>query len=72
MVIIFSLMCCFLSCKNTTESLESIFQHPPDSMQMSIYWYWISDNISREGVIKDLEAMKKIGITRAIIANVGL
>ncbi len=48
------------------------FTTPPDSMQLSVYWYWISDNISKEGVIKDLHAMKKVGINRAFIGNIGL
>jgi hypothetical protein len=48
------------------------FQTPPDSVQTSIYWYWISGNISKEGVVKDLVAMKKAGIGRAFIGNVGL
>lgn len=52
--------------------LESGFVTPPDSIQTSIYWYWISDNISREGVVKDLHAMKKAGINRAFIGNIGI
>lgn len=48
------------------------FKTPPDSIQTSVYWYWISDNISKEGVVKDLEAMKKVGINRAFIGNIGL
>jgi hypothetical protein len=48
------------------------FQTPPDSIQTSVYWYWISGNVSKEGVVKDLEAMKKAGIGRAFIGNVGL
>ena len=70
----------FTSCKqNNTEtilqqskSLESGFISPPDTVQTSVYWYWISDNISREGVIKDLHAMKEVGINRAFIGNIGL
>ncbi|MEH6307934.1 glycosyl hydrolase [Olivibacter sp. CPCC 100613] len=53
-------------------SLEQAFQQAPDSIQTSVYWYWISDNISKEGVIKDLEAMKAVGINRAFIGNIGL
>lgn len=48
------------------------FQSPSDTLQTSVYWYWISGNISKDGVIKDLEAMKKAGINRAFIGNVGL
>lgn len=48
------------------------FQSPPDSIQTSVYWYWISGNISKEGVIKDLESMKRAGINRAFIGHVGI
>lgn len=51
---------------------ENVFEHAHDSIQTSVYWYWISDNISKEGVIKDLEAMKAVGINRAFIGNIGL
>jgi len=51
--------------------LEQTFTHIPDSIQTSIYWYWMSDNISKEGVVKDLHAMKSVGINRAFIGNIG-
>ncbi len=59
---------------NTTAvtDLQKGFMAPPDSIQTSVYWYWISDNISKEGVIKDLQSMKKVGINRAFIGNIGL
>ena len=44
--------------------IESGFKNIPDSVQTSVYWYWISDNISKAGVIKDLNAMKRVGINR--------
>jgi hypothetical protein len=46
------------------------FSNIPDSVQTSIYWYWMSDNMSVDGVQKDLEAMKKVGINRAFIGNI--
>ena len=58
--------------KISNESLESGFINPPDSIQTSVYWYWISDNISKEGVVKDLYSMKAAGINRAFIGNIGL
>ncbi|MFD0766172.1 glycosyl hydrolase [Mucilaginibacter lutimaris] len=54
------------------KAIETGFATIPDSVQTSIYWYWISGNISKDGVIKDLEAMKKVGINRAFIGNIGL
>jgi len=57
--------------KKITE-LESGFNTIPDSIQTSVYWYWISDNISEKGAVKDLYSMKKAGINRAFIGNIGL
>jgi hypothetical protein len=58
--------------KVSDKALEEGFVNPPDSIQTSVYWYWISDNISKEGVINDLKSMKKAGINRAFIGNIGL
>ncbi len=69
------LIVCFLTLQSTLYSpdrLERGFITPPDSIQTSVYWYWISDNISKEGVVKDLQSMKKAGINRAFIGNIGL
>lgn len=52
-------------------SLDEVFVHPPDLSRPSVYWYWISNNISREGIRKDLEAMAKIGIGGVTIAQIG-
>lgn len=52
--------------------VEKGFRELPDSIGIGCYWYWISDNISKEGVMKDLHAMKKAGITRAYIGNIDI
>ncbi|MDR1454392.1 MAG: glycoside hydrolase family 2 [Tannerella sp.] len=52
-------------------AIESGFRQP-DSMKLAVYWYWISGNITKDGVVRDLEAMKKAGINRAFIGNIGL
>jgi hypothetical protein len=68
----------FTGCKKKSSSepsfsaIENGFKNIPDTVQTSIYWYWLSDNISKEGVVKDLESMKKVGINRAFIGNIGL
>lgn len=55
-----------------SKELENCFISPPNSIQTRIYWYWISDHISKEGVIRDLHVMKDAGINRAFIGNIGL
>lgn len=53
-----------------SESLEQTFRTPPESTKPWVYWYWLNDNISKEGITKDLEAMVKAGIGEALIGNV--
>jgi len=52
-------------------SLEEVFDHPPASTRPHVFWYWVSNNISKEGIRKDLEAMARIGIGGVSIAQVG-
>ncbi|WP_394728879.1 glycosyl hydrolase [Altererythrobacter sp. GH1-8] len=46
------------------------FVSPPQSAAPSTFWYWVSDDITKEGLTKDLEVMRKIGIAEAYIGNV--
>lgn len=69
-VVLIMLALVFSSC-GTVDKKEAEFKNPPPSVQTSAYWYWIEGNISKEGVEKDLEAMKSAGINRAFIANIG-
>ncbi len=38
------------------------FHAPPASARPWVFWFWINGNISRQGITKDLEAMKRVGI----------
>ncbi len=53
-------------------SLENGFANPPAQTKPWCYYYWISDNISKEGITKDLEAMARVGIGEALIGNIFL
>ena len=66
--IILTVLC--LSCSSPDAQLEREFVTPPESVQTSVYWYWMCGNISKEGVIKDLQEMKRVGINRAYIGNI--
>ena len=52
-------------CACSSPEMERDFQNPPEEVQTGVYWYWISGNISKEGVIADLHAMKQAGIAYA-------
>lgn len=58
---------------NTAINIEEIkgkFLYPPAETRPGCYWYWINDNISMEGITKDLEAMARVGIGRAYIGHI--
>ncbi len=57
-------------CTSPGSTLEQGFRNPPESTKPWVYWYWISDQISREGITRDLEAMAQAGIGEALIGNV--
>ena len=71
-IIGFIILCLAAACSNDRPtSLESAFVEPPDSVRIAAFWYWVNDNISHEGVVEDLHAMQKAGITRALISHIG-
>lgn len=57
---------------NTVVVLESGFENPPNESKARTWWHWISGNVSKSGITKDLEAMKRVGIQEAQLFNVQL
>ncbi|TWO34525.1 hypothetical protein E1J38_001335 [Seonamhaeicola sediminis] len=51
--------------------LEAKFKNPPDEYKPLCLWYWLSGEISKEGITKDLEGMKAAGIGGAILFDLG-
>ena len=52
------------------DALVAGFDRPPVETKPACYWYWISDQISKPGITKDLEAMAHVGIGEAFIGNI--
>ncbi len=52
-------------------TMEQKFRDIPESQPLAVYWYWVAGNMSKEGVVKDLEAMKEVGINRVQIGMIG-
>ena len=53
------------------EEMAATFRDPFGKVQTGCYWYWMAGNVSCDGVRKDLEAMKKAGIDRPYIGDIG-
>ena len=47
------------------------FRNPPENTKPRCYWYWFDDHVSKEGITRDLEAMKSVGIGGAYIGLIG-
>lgn len=56
--------------KVVLNELVNGFITPHESNNLWCYWYWINDDISKEGITKDLKAMRKAGIGAALIGNI--
>ncbi len=48
------------------------FNNPPQSVKLHTWWHWLDGAITREGITKDLEAMRQAGVVQATILNIGL
>ena len=56
--------------QNDPDVLAEGFRSPPDSARPRTWWHWTGGNITREGITKDLEWMKRVGIAGFQLADV--
>lgn len=53
-----------------SQLLEEGFKNPPQSALPRTWWHWTNSNITKEGISKDLEWMKRVGIGGMMLADV--
>jgi hypothetical protein len=53
-----------------SDALAEGFAHPPDSAKPRTWWHWTGGNVTKEGISKDLEWMKRVGIGGMQLADV--
>lgn len=49
--------------KADTSALVKSFQTPPKDARPQVWWHWMDGNVSKEGIRKDIEWMKRNGIS---------
>lgn len=59
-VFVFIAACRLVS--TASDGLERGFRDPPNAAKPWVYWFWMNGNISREGITRDLESLKRVGI----------
>jgi hypothetical protein len=59
-----------LLAQSPSSALEQGFRSPPDSARPRTWWHWTNGNVTEEGITKDLEWMKHVGIGGYQLADV--
>ncbi|HKP15655.1 MAG TPA: glycosyl hydrolase [Gemmatimonadaceae bacterium] len=62
--------CRVASAQRPSDSLEIGFRTPPASARPRTWWHWTQSNVTKEGITKDLEWMKRVGIAGFQLADV--
>ncbi len=53
------------------DALARGFVAPPEATKPRCYWYWMDGRITKEGITRDLEAMRSVGIGEAYVGIIG-
>jgi alpha-L-rhamnosidase len=59
-----------LQAQPAADALADGFKHPPDSARPRTWWHWTMSNVTKDGITKDLEWMKRVGIGGFMLADV--
>jgi len=65
-----AVLCFFAGPVVSDDQLAVQFQNPPEQAKPWTWWHWCSGYITKEGITRDLEAMKTNGLGGAVIFNV--
>ena len=52
--------------------LQQAFTRPPPEARPWCYWYWMNGNVTREGIIADLQAMHDVGVGGVFLMDIGI
>ena len=53
------------------DDLLATFRAPPDSARPEVWWHWMNGNVSRDGIVADLDAMAAVGLGGVTIFDAG-
>ncbi len=57
-----------VSAASHDEALRAGFQSPPDAVRPTVWWRFMDDLMTREGVTADLDFMKQIGLRGGVVS----
>lgn len=47
---------------SVTDDLKAGFESPPNEARPRVWWHWMNGNVTKDGIEKDLDWMRRIGI----------
>ena len=59
-------------CEGKPGEIEKSFVNPPASARPWCYWYWMNGNVTREGIIADLQGMHDVGVGGVLLFDIGI
>ncbi|MHC4799873.1 MAG: glycosyl hydrolase [Planctomycetota bacterium] len=70
---VFLVLCALLAITTAGygQELEKGFSNPPDKAKPWAYWWWLDSYATKEGITKDLEEMKRQGISGVLLFDAG-
>ncbi|MDR2384079.1 MAG: glycosyl hydrolase [Tannerella sp.] len=63
---------CFGGANRDVSLLEKGFKNPPSNARAGVYWYFMDGNFSKDGLVKDLKAMKEAGLGHVLFLEVNV
>lgn len=51
------------------DDVREVFANPPESTRLQMYYHWIGDGVTREGLVRDFKAMGELGVGVAHIVS---
>ena len=48
-------------------SPEELFANPPHEADVGVWWHWMGSAVTEEGIVKDLDYFKSVGIGYATV-----
>jgi hypothetical protein len=65
------LLVSLISISTNSQEIAEKFKNPPPEYRPQIFWDWMHDMITREGITSDLESFKKFGLSGTLIMIIG-
>jgi hypothetical protein len=67
LTLFFTLTLALCGVRGAEDALASGFAQPPASVRPRTFWFWMNGNVTRDGITRDLEAMRRVGVGGVMI-----